>query len=149
MSVGEICTREVVVVHRTDTIREVARLMRQYHVGDLVVVKENGRHRKPVGIITDRDIVISVVAPGLDPDVLRVSDMVAQELVTAPETQGVFETIQQMRFKGIRRLPIVGSDGTLVGIVAIDDLIQLLAEEMGELAKVIAREQAIEVKTRK
>ena len=65
------------------------------------------------------------------------------------ENQGVFETIQQMRLKGVRRLPIVGEEGALVGIVAVDDLVALFADELSELSKVIVREQMVEVKTRK
>ncbi len=148
MPIGEICKREVVFSHRNHTVREAALLMREYHVGDLVVVEENGK-RKPVGIVTDRDIAISIVALGLDPDVITVGDIMGPELVTMRENQGVFETIQQMRFKGVRRLPIVGEDGALVGIVAVDDLVALFADELSELSKVIAREQMVEVKTRR
>ena len=148
MPIGDICYREVVFSHRNNTVREAALLMREYHVGDLVVVEENGK-RKPVGIVTDRDIAISIVALGLDPDVLTVGDIMGPDLVTVRENQGVFETIQQMRFKGVRRLPIVGEDGALVGIVAVDDLLALFADELSELSKVIAREQMVEVKTRR
>lgn len=148
MPIGEICNREVVLSHPNHTVREAALLMREYHVGDLVVVEENGK-RKPVGIVTDRDIAISIVALGLDPDVITVGDIMGPELVTMRENQGVFETIQQMRFKGVRRLPIVGEDGALVGIVAVDDLVALFADQLSELSKVIAREQMVEVKTRK
>ena len=148
MPIGDICNREVVFSHRNQTVREAALLMREYHVGDLVVVEENGK-RKPVGIVTDRDIAISIVALGLDPDVLTVGGIMGPDLVTVRENQGVFETIQQMRFKGVRRLPIVGEDGALVGIVAVDDLLALFADELSELSKVIAREQMVEVKTRR
>ena len=148
MPIGEICNREVVFSYPNHTVREAALLMREYHVGDLVVVEENGK-RKPVGTVTDRDISISIVALGLDPDVITVGDIMGPELVTMRENQGVFETIQQMRFKGVRRLPIVGEDGALVGIVAVDDLVALFADELSELSKVIAREQMVEVRTRK
>ena len=145
MPIGEICNREVVFSHRNHTVREAALLMREYHVGDLVVVEENGK-RKPVGIVTDRDIAISIVALELDSDVITVGDIMGPELVTVRENQGVFETIQQMRFKGVRRLPIAGEE---VGIVAGGDLVALFADELSELSKVIAREQMVEVKTRK
>lgn len=148
MPIGEICNREVVFSYPNHTVREAALLMREYHVGDLVVVEENGK-RKPVGIVTDRDIAISIVALGLDPDVIRVGDIMGPELVTVRENQGVFETIQQMRLKGVRRLPIVGEEGALVGIVAVDDLVALFADELSELSKAIVREQMVEVKTRK
>ena len=148
MPIGEICNREVVFSYPNHTVREAALLMREYHVGDLVVVEENGK-RKPVGTVTDRDIAISIVALGLDPDVIRVGDIMGPELVTVRENQGVFETIQQMRLKGVRRLPIVGEEGALVGIVAVDDLVALFADELSELSKAIVREQMVEVKTRK
>ena len=145
MPIGEICNREVVFSYPNHTVHEAALLMREYQVGDLVVVEENGK-RRPVGIVTDRDIAISIVAVGLDPDVITVGDIMGPELVTMRENQGVFETIQQMRFKGVRRLPIAGEE---VGIVAGDDLVALFADELSELSKVIAREQMVEVKTRK
>lgn len=148
MPIGEICNREVVFSYPNHTVREAALLMREYHVGDLVVVEENGK-RKPVGIVTDRDIAISIVALGLDPDVITVGDIMGPELVTVRENQGVFETSQQMRLKGVRRLPIVGEEGALVGIVAVDDLVALFADELSELSKAIVREQMVEVKTRK
>ena len=148
MPIGEICNREVVFSYPNHTVREAALLMREYHVGGLVVVEENGK-RKPVGTVTDRDISISIVALGLDPDVITVGDIMGPELVTVRENQGVFETIQQMRLKGVRRLPIVGEEGALVGIVAVDDLVALFADELSELSKAIVREQMVEVKTRK
>lgn len=148
MSIGELCNRDVVCSSRASTIREAAFLMREYHVGDLVVVKENGK-RHPVGIVTDRDIAISIVALGLDPDVMTVGDIMGGELVTLREDQGVLESIRQMRLKGVRRLPIVDEDGVLVGIVTVDDLIALLANELSDLSKVISYEQMIEVQTRK
>ena len=148
MPIGEICNREVVFSYPNHTVREAALLMREYQVGDLVVVEENGK-RKPVGTVTDRDISISIVALGLDPDVIRVGDIMGPELVTVRENQGVFETSQQMRLKGVRRLPIVGEEGALVGIVAVDDLVALFADELTELSKAIVREQMVEVKTRK
>ena len=148
MSIGEICNREVVCSSRASTIREAAFLMREYHVGDLIVVNENGK-RQPVGIITDRDITINVVALGLDPDVMTVGDIMGRELVTLHEDQGILETIRQMRLRGVRRLPIVGEDGALVGIITVDDLVALLANELNDLSKVIWREQMIEVNTRK
>jgi CBS domain-containing protein len=149
MPIGEICSRDVVFAYRTNTIREAAAFMRQYHVGDLVVVDERDGKRKPVGIVTDRDIVIGIVAQGLDPDVLTVGDAMGQTLVSAPESQGIYETIQQMHYKGVRRIPVVDAAGVLAGIVAIDDLIALIADELGELSKVISREQVVETKTRK
>lgn len=145
MPVGEICVRDVVVAGPETTVREAAQLMAKHHVGNLVVVREESRERViPIGIITDRDIVRNVVAEALDASVFTLDDLVARDLVTANEDQGVFECMQQMRINGIRRMPVVDRNGSLVGILSLDDLIQLLAEEMSELGKVIVREQARE-----
>jgi CBS domain-containing protein len=150
MPIGNVCVRDVVVAGRDTTVREAAKLMAQHHVGSLVVVREQAGGRVvPVGIITDRDIVRTVVAEALDPAVFSLGDLGVRDLVTAREDQGVFECMQHMRVNGIRRMPVVDRDGGLVGIISVDDLIQLLAEEMGELAKLISREQVHEAEIRR
>lgn len=149
-TIGELCNREVVVATRDTPIADAARLMRQHHVGTVVIVeKTNGNRRLPLGIITDRDIVVEIVATELDPKTLTVGDITEQELVTARESEGLLEAMEIMRYKGVRRLPIVDANGQLVGIVAIDDLLEVLAEEMVELTKVVAREQAHEAQARR
>ncbi len=148
MAIGEICNREVVVVTRETSVAEAAQLMRQHHVGDVIVVMEEGGRRTPVGILTDRDVVVEVVAAGLDPATLTVGEIMAPDLATVKEKTGVFEAIRYMRDKGVRRMPVVGEGGELVGIVALDDLLDLLAEELGSLARLVAREQNREAKLR-
>ena len=149
MSIGKICSREVVVATPETTVAEAAKLMRQHHVGNVVVVALSKGHARPTGIITDRDIVLSVVGTGLDPEVFTVGDMVTTPIVTAPEDQGIFETIQLVKAHGVRRIPIVNREGELAGIVTIDDLIQLLSEELSEIGKLIRREQVHEARTRR
>ncbi len=149
MPIGEICNREVVFATRDTSILETAQLMRRHHVGDLIVVDEKNDKRIPVGIVTDRDIVIEVIAKEADINSLTAGDIMGLELVTTREADGVFETIQLMRLKGVRRMPVVDPHGGLVGIVSVDDLVELLAEEMNELAKLISREQVREAKNRK
>jgi CBS domain-containing protein len=149
-TVGEICNREVVVAMPETPIAEAAKLMRQHHVGTLVVVEEvDGSRRIPVGIVTDRDIVVEIVAPGLDPAVITVGDIATPELVTARENEGLLETIEIMRHRGVRRLPIVGAEGELVGIVSVDDILETLAEQLGDLARIVERERAREAASRK
>jgi CBS domain-containing protein len=148
MPIGDVCIRDVVVASRETTAREAARLMAENHVGNLVVVEDISGRRVPVGIITDRDIVRNVVANALDASLFMLGDLVARDVVTIREDQGVFECVQQMRINGIRRMPVVDLKGGLVGIISLDNLIQLLAEEMSELAKVIVREQARETVAR-
>ena len=149
MAIGDICVREVLVTERETTAQEAAKLMRQYHVGDLVVVDATSGRRVPVGIVTDRDIVISVVATGLDPKIFTLGDLLTREVVIGRADEGIFETIQRMRRNGVRRMPVVDAQDSLVGIVSVDDLIQLLAAEMTELSKLISREQARETLSRR
>jgi CBS domain-containing protein len=148
MAIGKFCNRQVVFATRTTGIREAAQLMRRYHVGDLVVVDEAEGRRLPVGIVTDRDIVIEVIAKSLSIDDVTVNDIMNPQLICVEEKEDVVETIRRMRTHGIRRIPVVGQDGGLVGIMSVDDMLDLLAEELTELAKVAPREQASEARTR-
>ncbi|MHB9117521.1 MAG: CBS domain-containing protein [Burkholderiales bacterium] len=148
MPISEFCNREVVFATRKTSIPEAAQLMRQFHVGDLVVVDETNGKRAPIGIITDRDIVIEIIAKSLDIDEFTVGDIMSSQLVSVPEQEGVFETIRLMRAKGIRRIPVVNREGGLEGIVSADDILDLLAEEMTKLAKLAPREQEREAQTR-
>jgi len=149
MAVGEICNREVVVVQAGLSVAEAARLMRQHHVGDLVVVREHGGRNEPVGIVTDRDLVVEVMAAALDSSSLTVGEIMGQELVTVREDTGVFESIRYMRDKGVRRMPVVDARGGLAGIVTVDDLLDLLAEELAGLSKLAQVEQKKETGRRR
>lgn len=149
MSIGEICNHKVVVMQREETIVEAAKLMRDQHVGSVLIVDELDGKRVPVGIVTDRDLVIEVIAPELDADAITVGDIMMTGFTVVKEDTGVFEAIQYMRTKGIRRLPVVDADERLIGIVTLDDLLILLAEELDALAKLVAREQQNEVVVRR
>jgi len=148
MAVGEICNREVVITEKSASVVDAARLMRTHHVGDLVVVEEKGGRNQPVGIVTDRDIVVEVVAAGVNPDALKVGDIMGSEVATVRESEGLFEALRYMRDKGVRRMPVVDRDGGLVGILTLDDLLSLLAEEMTELAKLVSHERQREAAAR-
>lgn len=148
MPVGEICNREAVVAERTTTIVEAARIMRRYHVGDLVVVDEVQGRRVPVGMVTDRDLVVEVIAREQPFASCTVSAVMSATVVCVPETAGVIEAIQLMRSHGVRRVPVVDAGGALVGILAADDLLDLLAEELSALARIAPRGQEREVRSR-
>lgn len=148
MSISEFCNRETVFATREMSLPEAAKLMREYHVGDLVVVDELEDKRVPVGIVTDRDMVIGIIAQSLDINEFNVGDVMGPQLVSVQEQEGVFETIRLMRANGVRRIPVVNQEHGLVGIVSADDILDLLAEEMNELAKVAPRAQEREAKTR-
>ncbi len=148
MSVGEICNREVIIIGREGTIYEAAELMRKYHVGDVVVVEEKSEENIPVGILTDRDIVVLLIAPNVDLDSVTVGDVMSFELESVREEEDVMDTIKQMRSKGVRRVPVVNQRGGLEGILAVDDLIELFAEQLTDLTKLIMRGQQREYEKR-
>lgn len=149
MAIGEICNREVVVVREDASVAEAARLMRKYHVGDLVVVRESRGKNKPVGIVTDRDLVVEVMAARLDPATLSVGEIMGRDLAKVKESTGVSEVIRFMRDMGVRRMPVVDGKGALVGLVTLDDLLELLSEELAELARLTQLEQKKETRRRR
>ena len=148
MRLGEICTRKVITVERHTPVPETARLMRSQHVGNVIVVDRTARGTLPVGIITDRDIVVQVIAAGLEPTRLTAGDIMALDLVTASEDQGAFETVEQMQRNGVRRLPVVDKSGCLIGVISADDLLKLFAIQLTDLSKVSASERKQELQAR-
>jgi CBS domain-containing protein len=148
MTLKTICNREVVIAGKSETIPEAARLMREYHTGDVVIVEERDGLRFPVGIVTDRDIVIELVAKEVDLNSLTVGDVMCGEITLAKENDDVDETIKVMRQKGIRRMPVVDNAGVLIGIITLDDLIDLIAEQLKDLAELITKQQNLEKKYR-
>ena len=148
MSVGEICNREVIVIQRDATIVEAAKLMRQFHVGAVIVVEKRDGRQIPVGVVTDRDLVVEVVATELDAAVITVGDIMAAEVFTIKESTASHEAIEFMRRKTIRRLPDVDESGELTGILTLDDALQLLSEELLDLAKLVRYEQKKETRHR-
>lgn len=148
MRIGEICTTSPIACSRDESIQGAALLMRTHHVGDVIVVDQPDGERIPVGIVTDRDIVVSVIALGLDPASLLVGDIMSDDLLSCSENDDVYETIERMRQRGIRRMPVLNAHGSLSGIVSVDDLLGFLAEEMGELARIAPHQQSQEKRAR-
>ncbi|MGM0655957.1 MAG: CBS domain-containing protein [Thermodesulfobacteriota bacterium] len=140
MGVGEVCNREVIIIDREGSIREAAGLMRKHHVGNVVVVEEKNEERFPVGILTDRDIVLELIALDVDINAVTVGDAMSFELITAREDDDVVETIKRMRHKGVRRIPVVNDRGGLEGILAVDDLIDYISEQLTDLARLVMGE---------
>lgn len=149
MNAGELCNREVVVAYRNNTLVEAAKLMREHHVGSLVVVVDRLSERVPVGILTDRDIVVAVVAKELDPRTLTVGEVIGGELLAVHEKDNIPDALRLMREKGVRRLPVLTHSGALAGILTIDDLLELMAEELGGFVRTINRERVREVRARR
>lgn len=146
MSTGEFCTREVVITEKGSSILTVAQLMRTYHVGDVIVVERRGGQTVPVGVITDRDIVVEVIAQEVDLGSVTAGDVMSYDLLSVREDEGIWEVLLQMCDQGVRRVPVVNDDGGLEGVLALDDMIELLAEELTLLAKIAGSGQARERK---
>jgi len=148
MKTGEVCNRTVVIVGRETPLGEAAKLMRENHVGSLVVAK-NTYGRKPVGIVTDRDMVVEVMAADLDYRTLTVGEIMGEKLVLAKEGDDTLDTLKLMRASGVRRIPVVTDKGDLAGIVTVDDLLEIVAEELEDIVHAIGNEQHKETKRRR
>lgn len=149
MKIGELCNRVVVFAYKNMPLTEAAKLMREHHVGSLIVVREDDGKRTPVGIITDRDIVVEVLAAGLDFRTLTVGEIMTDELITAREQDDTLDVLGVMRKRGIRRIPVVTPSGALAGIATIDDILGVLSEELDGIVRAIDGEQAKEVAKRR
>jgi CBS domain-containing protein len=127
---GKICTKPVVTASAQMTVDQAARTMRSKNVGALVVVNAG----RPVGMLTDRDIVVEVVARGMDPEEVRVGDVMVKKPVTIRQDLGIFDAARTFAKTGVRRLPVVTGSGVLVGVITMDDVVMLLGNEMGHMA---------------
>jgi CBS domain-containing protein len=149
MTAGDLCIRQVVVAARTESIRAAARRIRDFHVGALVVVDDRAGQRVPVGMLTDRDLVVGALASErVDLDTLEVEEVMTPGPVTAHEADNLFDVVKVMRSFGVRRLPVVNDNGGLEGILTFDDLIDLLAEGLSDLTTLMDREQRREREVR-
>jgi CBS domain-containing protein len=147
MTVGDVCGRSIVTAHPDDTVLEAARRMRDRHVGDVVVADSESR---PVGILTDRDIVVSALAQSPEKlEGLVVGDIMTRNVVTAKRAESLHEALTRMRAHGIRRLPVVNTDGRLDGMLAFDDIIGVMSADLNRLAGLVAHEQTLERTVRK
>jgi len=139
MRIGEVCTRTVAIVRKTESINDAALVMRELGVGDVVVVESKNGVNEPVGMLTDRDIVLRGICERRDLDAATAFDFMTLAPVVAFEDESVFAVIEQMREHGVRRVPIVSQTGALVGIAAYDDLVELLTHALAGLVKIVER----------
>jgi CBS domain-containing protein len=135
--VGEICSKPAVSVSPDTTVQEAAHRMWSRKVGAVVVVNPSGT---PVGVLTDRDIAVHVVAQGADPAVVRVGTLIKRKPTLIREDAGILEATKLLSRRGIRRLPVVSKTGKLIGMISLDDLLMLLGSELGHIASTLASE---------
>jgi len=134
MSVGRICVRIVHLAEPGETARDAARRMAKKEIGTLIVTDV---HRRPLGIVTDRDLMFHCIAEGRDPDRTRVHEVMATPVVAVPESTPIEEALAHMARDGVRRLAVVDGRGALVGVLALDDVLELLAEETATIGRVL------------
>lgn len=148
MRIQDICTHRVAYVTSEDSLTGACAMMRERHVGNVVVVEERDDKRKVVGILTDRDIIVSVIAGGLGPDALLVSDVMSKLVYCCAAAQDVFDAVAIMHEHGVRRLPVLDEQGCLAGIIAADDIWVALSSQLKILGEITVRERIGEIQRR-
>ncbi|APR39269.1 CBS domain-containing protein [Paraburkholderia sp. SOS3] len=148
MDAASICTRDVVSCRRDTTLLDAARLMRDSHVGDLIVVDGPPERASPVGILTDRDVVLAVVAPGVDPSTLFVGEVMSSPAILAYAWENLWEVASRMRLHGVRRMPVMGQSGEMIGVIAFDDLLEAASGLVSSLCHAAGRQPYFEEKRR-
>ncbi len=141
MMLSAVCTLDVAACSPRISVLEAARLMRQKHTGDLVVVDDGEDAQEPIGVITDRDIVVEVLANDLNPATTTVGSIIRHPVVVAHDSEDPATALERMRTHGVRRIPIVSQHNRLIGILTVDDLLKLLATEASTLTEIVSRQQ--------
>jgi CBS-domain-containing membrane protein len=137
MTLDQVCVRDVVTVERDIPLVQCAQIMHDEQVGSLVMTDMRDGVRVPVGILTDRDITVKVVAFSLDPNVFTASDIMARPLVTARFDEQLAPVLARMHNYGVRRVPVVTEDGSLFGIFSIDDIWETLSDQSDGLERAV------------
>ena len=146
MDVRDICKPVVVFAYRSMPLNEAARLMRDHHVGSLVVVEEKESGKMPIGMLTDRDITLSVVAKDLEARNLTVGEVMIEDIVAVREDDSIVDALALMRRRGVRRAPVVTRGGKVAGIVTLDDLLRIVVAQLDDLVAAISVELETEAR---
>ena len=149
MQLNSFCMLDVECCSPRTTAMEAAQIMRRKHTGDLVVIDDDADRPSPLGIITDRDIVVEVLAKGLDPAVTAIGSIIRTPVVVAEASEDSSQVLERMRENGVRRIPVVGAGGKLVGIVTVDDMLKRLAADATLLTQIVSQEQNREARSRR
>lgn len=136
MPVSDVARSDVMTAHPDQSAGNLATVMAEENVGSVVIETDD----KPVGIVTDRDLVVEVLEPRRTPGEVQASDIMTETPVTVTAETGIFETTEKMYEHSVRRIPVVDGEGSIAGIVTLDDIVILLTDEFGNLAGVIEAE---------
>ena len=137
MRIGDICTREVVSLDGGSTLQDAAALMRERHIGALLVTGATPLGPRALGVVTDRDLVVEAMARGLSGENVRLGTLAEGKLATIPAAGKVEDAITAMGARGVRRLLVATADGELYGILTLEDLLDAMAHRMLDLAKAL------------
>lgn len=138
MMAGELCTRRTVTADPDESVVDGARRMKEEHVGDLVVVEDVGGKAHPIGIVTDRDLVIRALAIGDERAFsVRIRDVMQDELVTSFDDEPVETVLAKLKRHQIRRMPIVDRQGVLQGVLSLDDIVGWIREQIDDASTVL------------
>jgi CBS domain-containing protein len=140
MNIGEICSREVYIFEAGEPLANAVGEMMKRHIGAIVVVETEPNRVRPVGIVTDRDVIRGQVSLKKELSGLTLRDVMTSAPLMVSEASGIPEAIERMRARGVRRAPVVNDSGDLVGIVSLDDLLPIVAEELGALARLVGNQ---------
>jgi CBS domain-containing protein len=146
-SCGDFCSRQVATVAPEASVQWCAKLMHDHHVGSLIVTPQPSSQHAPVGILTDRDIAMRVVAFDLDPKVLTASDIMSAPIFCVTEEEDLLSALAKMREHGVRRMAVTNGGGQLAGVISADDVLELFVQEIDGLLNVIKAEQCREAVT--
>lgn len=144
MRIGDLSSREVHVVEADAPLLEAVREMHRRHVGSVVVIERHDAGARPIGIVTDRDVMRGEITRRADVFSLAVGDVMSTDLLVLPESCELAEGIDELRKRGVRRAPVVDERGGLVGIVTLDDLVPAVAQKLEGLAKLFGRQARAE-----
>lgn len=148
MAIQDICSKSVVTVERDEKIKKVAELMRRHHVGSIIVTEIRRGKCIPVGMVTDRDIVVEIVAKGVDVEQVTAEDIMSRDLTAVKNSTGIFDVLKTMRRSGVGRAPVVDSRGDLVGLISTDDFVGMLADELNQVSKLKRKQIRTEKQSR-
>ena len=140
MNIGEVCSREVYIFKAGEPLGSAVGEMMKRHIGAIVVVETEPDRVRPIGIVTDRDVIRGQVSLKKELPSLTLREVMTSAPLTVSEASGIPEAIERMRARGVRRAPVVNDSGDLVGIVSLDDLLPVVAEELGALARLVGNQ---------
>jgi CBS domain-containing protein len=140
MNVGDICSRNVIHVSQQDSVLDIVRIMQEQHVGSVVVVDDLDGEIRPLGMITERDLVLEVLAAKINPSVVTAEDIMTCELICVTETHNVTQALKYLCYYGVRIAPVVNVNGVLVGLFSIEDSLSTLSQEFSEIVKLLCNE---------